>query len=210
MNPRAFTDYIDHIGDRTGLYIAVAEHTGARRVIYPGSYLDLAPSYVWDDVTYLDSDARAHRAFTGTSATHAARARKGYSGEPQVAFHHGDYTHTLLELPTAAWDLAISLYAGQVSEHVKRCLHPQSWLLVNNSHADAGLAHLDPDYLLAAVIDHRRERYALTTTGLDRYLQPRRPPHPTRDQLRSNGRGVAYTHPATAYLFRYRPSPVAS
>ncbi|MEU1428404.1 hypothetical protein ABZ412_15150 [Nocardia sp. NPDC005746] len=207
MTPHAFTDYIAHIGDRTPLYTAVAEYTGARRVIYPGSYLDLAPSYVWDDVTYLDSDHRAQRAFTRTHAIEAARARKRYSGEPRINFHPGDYTQTLRELPTAAWDLAISLYAGPISEHVKELLRPHGWLLANNSHADAGLAHLDPDYQLAAAIQHRNSRYTLTTTDLDRYLQPRRPPHPTRDQLHAIGRGIAYTHPAAAYLFRYRTAP---
>ncbi|MFI5673022.1 hypothetical protein [Streptomyces sp. NPDC051704] len=39
-----FTDYIRHIGDRTDLFLAVAAHTGDRRAIYPGSYLDLTPS----------------------------------------------------------------------------------------------------------------------------------------------------------------------
>lgn len=47
MSEQDFTDYIDriggHLGDRTTLYQAVAAHTGARRVLYPGSYLDLSP-----------------------------------------------------------------------------------------------------------------------------------------------------------------------
>ncbi|GAB2442031.1 hypothetical protein [Nocardia tengchongensis] len=204
MTAPAFADYIAHIGDRTQLYAIVAEYTGAHRVIYPGCYLDLAPSYIWDDVTYLDSDPRALRAFTGTHATDTARARKRYPAEPRITFHPGDYTETSRELPIAAWDLAISLYAGPISRHVKPLLRAPGWLLVNNSHADAGLAHLDADYDLAAVIQHRNSRYTLTATDLQRYLQPRRPPHPTPEQLHASGRGIAYTHPATAYLFRYR------
>ncbi|MBL1101069.1 hypothetical protein [Streptomyces coffeae] len=205
MSERAFTDYINHIGDRTSLYAVVAAHTGARRVLYPGSYLDLAPSYVWADVTYLDSDTRARRLFTGSGATGPARHHKRYAGEPLITFVPGDYTHTLRSLPASAWDLAISLYAGPVSEHVKRCLRPHGWLLANNSHADVGFAHLDPDYRLSAVIHHRSGRYTLTTDHLDQYTQPRRPPHPTRDQLRAIGRGIAYTRTATAYLFLHQP-----
>ncbi|MFI8392297.1 hypothetical protein [Streptomyces sp. NPDC085540] len=117
----------------------------------------------------------------------------------------GDYTRTLRELPEAEWDLAISLYAGPVSEHVARCLKPGGWLLANNSHADAGLAHVNPAYRLAATVHHRAGRYRLTTDDLERYLLPRTPPHPTRDQLHATGRGVAYTHPATAYLFQRVP-----
>ncbi|MER6444132.1 hypothetical protein [Streptomyces venezuelae] len=31
-----------------------------------------------------------------------------------------------------------------------RCLKSGGWLLVNNSHADAGLGHVNPDYHLVA------------------------------------------------------------
>ncbi|QWQ40536.1 hypothetical protein KME66_05510 [Streptomyces sp. YPW6] len=205
MPEQDFTDYIDRIGDRTALYQAVASHTGARRVLYPGSYLDLVPSNVWPDVTYLDADARARKAFQGPDAATLATRHKHYAEQPRIAFVPGDYTRTLAELPAAEWDLVISLYAGPVSEHVPRCLRPAGWLLANNSHADAGLAHLDPRYRLAAVLHRRSGRYRLTTDDLDRYLQPKRPPHPTREQLHATGRGTAYTHPAPAYLFRLDP-----
>ncbi|MFE2141933.1 hypothetical protein ACFXA3_09295 [Streptomyces sp. NPDC059456] len=81
-----FTDYIRHLGDRTDLFLAVAAHTGARRAIYPGSYLDLTPSCALPDVTYLDSDTRACKAFADsppsnwpacTGTTH--RTRRSHS-----------------------------------------------------------------------------------------------------------------------------------
>ncbi|WP_338675465.1 hypothetical protein V1460_22730 [Streptomyces sp. SCSIO 30461] len=74
------------------------------------------------------------------------------------------------------------------------------------THAYAGLAHLDPRHRLAAVLHHRSGHYHLTADGLDRYLQPKRPPHPTREQLHTAGRGTVYTRPATAYLFRLHPT----
>ncbi|MFE2476145.1 hypothetical protein [Streptomyces sp. NPDC059389] len=203
MTSRDFTDYIDHIGDRTDLFLVVAAHTGARRALYPGSYLDLTPSYALPDVTYLDSDARARKAFADPSAAvELAGRHRHYPQDPAITFVPGDYTRTLRELPAAEWDLAISLYAGPVSEHAARCLNPGGWLLVNNSHADAGLARLNPAYRLAAAVHHRAGRYRLTTDRLERYLLPKTSPHPTREQLHAMGRGVAYTHPATAYLFR--------
>lgn len=204
MTSRDFTDYIRHIGDRTDLFLAVAAHTGARRALYPGSYLDLTPSYALPDVTYLDSDARARKAFADPVTTRElARLHRHYPQDPEVTFVPGDYTRTLRELPAAEWELAISLYAGPVSEHVARCLKPGGWLLANNSHADAGLAHIDPAYRLAAVVHHRAGRYRLTTDRLERYLLPKASPHPSREQLHTAGRGIAYTHPATAYLFQY-------
>ncbi|MGW2632744.1 hypothetical protein ACWC2K_25915 [Streptomyces chattanoogensis] len=203
----AFTDYIDHIGDRTAMYEAVAAHTGAQRVLYPGSYLDLAPSWTWPDVTYLDSDPRARSAFADPAlARRLATRHKSFPEDPRITFVPGDYTHTLEALPADRWDLVISLYAGPASEHATRCLRPGGWLLANNSHADAGLAALDPAYRLTAALHSDHRRYRLVAHHLDRYLQPKRPPHPTRQELRKRGRGIAYTHPATAYLFQYRPT----
>ncbi|WP_347756596.1 hypothetical protein [Agrococcus sp. ProA11] len=205
-----FTDYIAHVGDRTALYAAVARCTDARRVIYPGSYLDIAPSSVWQDVTYLDMDARARRAFADVEAVERLAQRLGgAAAAPSIAFVDGDYTRTLRALPEAGWDLAISLYAGPVSEHVARCVRPGGWLLVNNSHADAGLAFLDPRYELAAAIHRRAHGYRLVTDDLGRYFQPKRPPHPDRAGLLASGRGIAYTRPADVYLFRRVPGPAA-
>lgn len=203
-----FADYIAHVGDRTALYAEVARFTGARRVIYPGSYLDIAPSSVWSDVTYLDMDARARRAFADIEAVEQVAQRLGGAASaPSIAFVAGDYTRTLTELPEARWDLAISLYAGPVSEHVARCVRPGGWLLVNNSHADAGLALLDPRYELAAAIHRRADGYRLVRDDLGRYFQPKRPPHPDRDALLASGRGIAYTRPADVYLFQRVTAP---
>lgn len=201
-------DYIAHVGDRTALYEAVAGATGARRVIYPGSYLDIAPSAVFPDVTYLDMDARARRAFADVDPlAQLAQRLGGTAAARSIAFVAGDYMRTLRDLPEAAWDLAISLYAGPVSHHVARCLRPGGWLLVNNSHADAGLAFLDARYELAAAIHRRTGGYRLVTDDLGRYFQPKRPPHPDCDALLASGRGIAYTHPADVYLFRRVPEP---
>ena len=48
-----------HRGDRHRLFTAVAEALDAGRVLYPGSYVDIAPSFVWPSVTYVDIDRRA-------------------------------------------------------------------------------------------------------------------------------------------------------
>ena len=47
-----------HEGDRWRLFRAVADFVAPRTVFYPGSYIDIAPSFVFDSVTYLDTDER--------------------------------------------------------------------------------------------------------------------------------------------------------
>lgn len=49
------------VGDRRPLYAAVAEAVEAATVLYPGSYVDLAPSWSWPSVTYVDVDRRANQ-----------------------------------------------------------------------------------------------------------------------------------------------------
>ena len=43
-----------HNGDRLRLFTAVGGAIDASTVLYPGSYVDVAPSFVFDDVTYVD------------------------------------------------------------------------------------------------------------------------------------------------------------
>lgn len=45
-----------HEGDRHRLFAAVADAVSARTVLYPGSFVDIAPSVVWPLVTYVDTD----------------------------------------------------------------------------------------------------------------------------------------------------------
>jgi len=48
-----------HTGDRWRLFSAVAEAVDATTVLYPGSFVDVAPSFVFPAVTYVDADDRA-------------------------------------------------------------------------------------------------------------------------------------------------------
>jgi len=42
------------VGDRTGLFAAVADAVEVNTVLYPGSYVDITPSFTWSCLTYLD------------------------------------------------------------------------------------------------------------------------------------------------------------
>ena len=62
--PRSsWVSYQESIGDRSGLFAALASEWSPQRALYAGSYLDLAPSTAIPHVTYLDTDRRAARFF---------------------------------------------------------------------------------------------------------------------------------------------------
>lgn len=190
-----------HPGDRLRLFDALREHLGpVGRVLYPGSFVDIAPSFVFDDVIYVDVDGQAERFFADTDGVD--ELIRAHRAEPsRWRFIPGDYRADL-GLDEASVDLLLSLYAGFVSDHCTRYLRPGGHLLVNPSHGDTALAAVDPGYELAGVVTSRSGAYRVRTGGLDRYLIPKSAADLTPDAIRARGRGIAYTTSPFAYLFR--------
>ncbi len=190
-----------HVGDRQRLFTAVAQTVDASNVLYPGSYVDLAPSFVWPSVTYVDIDRRATQFFSDGDGIQQLLVEHGVKSRSHaVSFISSDYAESL-GLDDFAFDLLISLYAGFISEHCTRYLRIGGTLLVNPSHGDAAMASIDPRYRLTAVITARSGGYSVTSRELDTYLRPKRDVEVTRECLHASGRGVAYTKSPFAYLF---------
>lgn len=190
------------VGDRRGLFGTIADAVHAETVLYPGSYVDITPSFIWPSVTYVDSDRRADLFFSDTPGVQELLGENGIeAGRHRVGFVHGDYSHDL-PLDDESFDLLVSLYAGFVSEHCTQYLRTGGYLLVNPSHGDAAMASIDPRYELHAAVVQEGERYGVETDQLDEHLVPKRDVEVTVDLLHETGRGVAYTTTPFAYLFR--------
>ena len=199
--PPSWASYRQSIGDRSGLFAALRDAWAPSRALYPGSYLDLSPSTSIPSVTYVDTDRRAARFFADerlVAAELEGRARPGAGSE--VRFLQADYT---TPLALDRFDLLISLFAGPVWDHCRQHLAPGGLLLANASHGDASLAALDPGLVLVAAVQHVGDRYRLDTEALEGYLQPKRPETADPEAIRRAGRGIAYTRPAFAYVFRH-------
>ncbi|MEL6984145.1 MAG: hypothetical protein AAFO29_17095 [Actinomycetota bacterium] len=191
-----------HEGDRLRLFTAVAETVEAVSVLYPGSFVDVAPSFVFPSVTYADSDRRAALFFADVDGVDEIIATSAIDDRPRsVEFHGGDYRHDL-DLDDGRFDLLISLYAGFVSEACTRYLRIGGTLLVNSSHGDAAMASIDERYQLAAVVTSAKGRYRVSSEDLGRYLIPKKPQDLSPETLHELGRGIAYTTAPFAYLFR--------
>ncbi len=190
-----------HIGDRARLFAAVADHLDVATALYPGSFVDLAPSFVWPSVTYVDVDRRADQFFADTDGIDELLRR--HDADPTsrtLRFVRADYQDAL-DLDPDTFDLLISLYAGFVSEHCTEHLRVGGHLLVNSSHGDAAMASIDDRYRLCAVVLSRSGGYTVSAAQLDTYLIPKRPIDVTGEYLHEWGRGVAYTTSPFAYLF---------
>lgn len=190
-----------HVGDRFRLFSTVATAVEAQRVLYPGSYVDVAPSFVWPDVVYVDVDRRAGQFFADTAGVDELLVEHGVDPTSRsIRFVEADYSEPL-DLADGQFDLLVSLYAGFVSEACTRYLRIGGTLLVNPSHGDAAMASIDPRYRLRGVVTSGSGEYRVIESGLDEYLVPKSDAEVTTESLHASGRGVAYAKPAFAYLF---------
>jgi hypothetical protein len=190
------------VGDRRRLVAAIADAVDADTVLYPGSYVDLAPSFVWPSVTYVDVDRRANQFFADEDGVRDLLSEHGVDADRRtIRFVHADYTSDL-DLPETSFDLLISLYAGFVSEHCTHALRPGGFLLVNPSHGDAAMASLDARYQLHGVVVSTDQGYSVETDELETHLVPKRDVDVTIQLLHDTGRGVAYTRSPFAYVFQ--------
>ncbi len=202
LTRRLWEEQDRHPGDRLRLFGAVGEFIGDTSVLYPGSFVDVAASFVFDSVTYVDNDRKAARFFADTSGVYEIINRHRHRlTSANWRFIGADY-RTELDLADQSVGLLVSLYAGFVSEHCTRYLLPGTWLLVNPSHGDAAMASIDPRYRLAAAVNSRSGGYTITERDLDSYLIPKRPTTVTAELLHETGRGIAYTRSPFAYLFQ--------
>lgn len=191
-----------HPGDRPGLFSAVADTLAASSVLYPGSYIDIAPPFVFDDVTYVDVDRRAARFFSDTAGVNEILAERRSDTRPVAwDFIHADYTSDL-DLEHESFGLLVSLYAGLISEHCTQYLKRGGHLLVNPSHGDVAMASIDPRYELVAVVRSASGTYDVSDRAMDTYLIPKREVSVTKQMLHESNRGIGYTNSPFAYLFR--------
>ncbi|MBN1667320.1 MAG: hypothetical protein JW862_09525 [Anaerolineales bacterium] len=193
--------YIDRDYEQVDLFRLVNNSYDIGKVIYPGSYIHIAPSFIYSDVVYIDSDTKAKKYFHSNELNFLVNERKEYIEDPKITFLGVSYETPLKEFH-ASFDLMISQYAGFISYTCKDYLRIGGYLLVNNSHGDAGLAAIDEDYQLISIVQKTRGKYRLSSTLLEKYFIPKQNILYTKDLLIKIGKGVGYTKTAPLYVFK--------
>jgi len=193
--------YFDRDYEQIDLFRLMKEKFAIKEVIYPGSYVQISPSFIFTDVVYIDSDKNAIKFFKSKKVIDMINERKEYSDAPKITFHGIDYQKTIDGL-SRQFDLLISQYAGFISEACKQYLKIGGYLLVNNSHGDAGLASIDKDYQLISTVHKSKGKYRISDATLEKYFVPKRDIKVTREHLYKTGKGVGYTFTAPLYIFQ--------
>lgn len=194
--------HIDKDHTSIGLFRELKRNYKIRKVFYPGSHVHITPSLIFSDVTYADSFRNTDKFFKDDVSIDFIKHSKEYPEEPIIKFYQQDYNNPFTELNND-FDLVISQYAGFVGQAVKSYLRAGGLLVCNNSHGDASLAALDPNYKLVAV--YRRysdQKFAISDQKLDEYLIPKSGKRPTKDFLVKSTKGIAYTKSPSGYIFK--------
>ncbi len=193
--------FVDKHDERLGLFLLMADRFAIKSALYAGSFTHLTPAFVFPITCFVDMDRRAARFFDDPALVDFVNQRKIYPEEPLVRFHHADFAHRLNEADES-FDLLISQYAGFISQDCKRYLKINGYLLANNSHGDAGMAAIDSDYELVAVINRRGEKFSLSERELDAYFVPKKDIEITKEVLERIKKGVGYKKSAFSYVFK--------
>jgi len=193
--------YINRDYEQVDLFRLLRNEFGISKVIYPGSYIQISPSFIFSYVVYIDSDRKAIRYFQSEQLVDVVKERKEYPENPEMTFHGVDYRNLLQEC-RLSFDLLISQSAGFISDVCKPYLRTGGYLLVNNSHGDAGLASLDGDYKLISTVHKSKGKYRLSNTFLDEYFIPKEAVTVTKELLQKRKKGIGYTKTAALYIFQ--------
>ena len=194
---KEFESYSSKIGDRLTIYQLVANKYNIKRALYPGSHIDISPSMVIEDVTYIDNFKGTIKFFKEINDINKyINGKKSYQEKCRIAFIGTDYNNNL---EIAKVDMIISQYAGFVGQATKKYLKEDGILLCNDSHGDATLANLDEDYTLIAIIDHHQK---LSTNQLEKYFVCKNNMQIDKDKVLTSMKGPKYKLQATHYIFK--------
>ena len=189
--------YADKIGNRKALYNAVAKKYHIQTALYPGSHIDIAPSLVIPDVTYVDNFKGAVSFFDHMKdIADFIELNKEYDSSFRMGFEAQDYTRRLFCKPV---DLIISQYAGFVVQATKHLLNGGGIALCNDSHGDATLTNFDDDFAFIGIVD---SKHRIHTRNLDDYFEMAKGKPLDLERVWEKMQGPKYEVVAENYLFR--------
>ena len=141
-----YEEYMQKNGDRYGLFKLLNDTFSINTATYPGSYIDITPSFFFPTSYYIDTDRKAKKFFEmENEILDYIEKNKTYDEDVTLKYYPEDYRTELDEIMNSS-DLLISLYAGFISKYCKNLLKKNGLLLANNSHGDASMAYLDKEF----------------------------------------------------------------
>lgn len=113
--------------ERLGLFKCIKETFKSETVIYIGSSIHITPSFVFQNVTYLDRSEMSKEFFSHLSdVKNIIKSNKEYQLEPYLCYKHQDY---LKYIPKKQYDLCISIFTSNSTDGVMEYIKPGGLLI---------------------------------------------------------------------------------
>jgi hypothetical protein len=200
---KKYEEYMKKVGDRNGLFNLLSINYPIKRALYPGSYVDITPSFYFPYTVYIDNDNKAKKFFKeGEMIKEYIDKNKEYTQDSFFRYFPNDYSLKIDEKENS-FDLLISLYSGFVSKYCKNYLKNGGLLLANDSHGDASMAKLDNRFRLIGVINISGSNYEFSQKNLDQFFILKKHYVVTVKKLEEYQKGIDFTKKADFYLFKF-------
>ena len=103
--------FVDNGSERPGLFRTIKERYGCTSAVYPGSFVHVTPSLIFQKTVYIDSDRRLQKFFDDPEILKWVESNKEYKTDPIILGFQQNYTKKL-PIDIGEFDLLISQYAG--------------------------------------------------------------------------------------------------
>ena len=185
-----------------GLFREIKKRFNPDRVLYPGCYVHITPSFVLSDVAYVDSFRDTQKFYDSSEVKEFIETNKEYQEKTNLKFYHQDYTKNISE-DLESFDVVISQYGGLVGKAVKKYLKKGGILVCNDSHGDASMTSMDLDYELIAVYNRKSDEiFNISSKNLKEYFIPKKNVKVTKESIEKTMKGTPYTKSPSGYIFR--------
>ncbi len=195
--------YVDTGFERLALFKALGATLRPQTVLYAGSSVHITPSFVFQNVTYVDPSGLAAGFFQNMEEVREfIEKNKSYRQKTFIRYIEGKVENCRgMHLQ---FDLAMSLYSGAIGSHCWPLLRPGGHYVGNNHLGDMAQVLALPDAGYLGFFCQRRTRYEFTEAHDPDTVEP--PPETYRGH---KGGAITYLENEKFYLVRKQPKKIA-
>lgn len=156
--------YVDLGFERRGLFETLEEKLHPETVLYPGSSIHITPSFVFQNVTYVDPSTQAHKFFADLGSVTSFVESHRKSRKPAFLQYLPEDIRSCNSLPRNYYDLVFTSYSGPIGIHCWQYVKEDGCYVSNNHEGDLAALSANTAATFLGFFSAAKGRYAFTET----------------------------------------------